>query len=221
MENKFLDDEIELKEINNIKALYYKISYPNKRVNGDPIFIKWLETQKKERGDNGIVSYCKNCNLFFYFMNEKERNETKKICCESYNYGYICKYCKQILFVDSFCCTIGGLIDLIKYNLFNRRYEKEKNYFYDCLKFIPFIFLLILFINVNLAIFGSKRMRINNDEFSSYLGKDSYASNLFIIIAFFLGFLYFFIFIIPCTLLYIIYLLVYLLINLFLYVHNF
>ena len=27
MENKFLDDEIELKEINNIKALYYKISF--------------------------------------------------------------------------------------------------------------------------------------------------------------------------------------------------
>ena len=78
MENKFIEDEIELKEINNIKALYYKVNYLEQKVNEDPVFRRWLESQKKERGENGIVSYCQNCNLFFYFINKNEESELKK-----------------------------------------------------------------------------------------------------------------------------------------------
>ena len=70
MENKLIDDEIELKLIDNIKALLYKINDSKKKVNNDPIIKKWLESQKKERGENGIAAYCIECNLFFYFISK-------------------------------------------------------------------------------------------------------------------------------------------------------
>ena len=54
MESKLIDDEIEITIINGIKALNFVINDPKKKVSYDPVFKKWLETQIRERGDNGI-----------------------------------------------------------------------------------------------------------------------------------------------------------------------
>ena len=102
MENILLDDEIEYKIINNIKALYFEINYPTIKIINQPKFKKWLELQKIERGVNGYVRYCNNCNLFFYFVDKNEERNTK--CCDYHNFGKICNYCGEIYYNYSFCC---------------------------------------------------------------------------------------------------------------------
>ena len=69
MENKLIDDEIEIREINDLKALYYKIKYPEQKINDDPIFKKWISSLKEK---NGLITYCNKCNLFFHLSNEKK-----------------------------------------------------------------------------------------------------------------------------------------------------
>ena len=86
MENKLLDNEIEINNINNIKALVFKINYPTLNFVNHPKFRKWLELQKRERGNNGFIAFCRKCNLFFYFMDEFEEKETKKKCCNDFYY---------------------------------------------------------------------------------------------------------------------------------------
>ena len=72
MENPFIEDKLDIREIFNIKGLYYEVNYEQQKVENDPIFKKWLESQKRERGENGRVFYCRDCKLFYYFINEKE-----------------------------------------------------------------------------------------------------------------------------------------------------
>ena len=205
MENKFIEDEIELKEINNIKALYYKVNYPEQKVNEDPVFRRWLESQKKEKGENGIVSYCQNCNLFFYFINENEENETKRICCNDYFFGHFCNYCDQIIIPDSYCCIRGGIKLLFQDNLLNGKYGYKEEIF-DCIKFIPIIFFFIFFVNISCVLFVNKRRTIKNVIFSSYNLKDSYGTFSFLAICSLISILYYLIFLIFSNILYIIFL---------------
>ncbi len=86
MENPFVEDKLDIREIFNIKGLYYEVNYEQQKVENDPIFKKWLESQKRERGENGRVCYCRGCKLFYYFINEKELTEAKKTC---QNFGYM------------------------------------------------------------------------------------------------------------------------------------
>ena len=78
MENIIIEDEIEYKKINNINALVLKINYPSIKIKSQSNYKTWLEIQKKERGDNGFVSFCRKCNVLFYFISENEENITKK-----------------------------------------------------------------------------------------------------------------------------------------------
>ena len=49
MENKFIEDEIELKEINNIKALYYKVNYLEQKVNEDQYLENGWNHKKRKK----------------------------------------------------------------------------------------------------------------------------------------------------------------------------
>ena len=201
MENLLLDNEIEYKTINHINALFFKINYPTIKIMNQPKIKKWLEFQKIERGNNGFISYCRECNLFFYFMNEKEEDETKGKCCGEYCFGRICNYCGEIYFEDSFCCIINGIIERFKYAIFDGNYTC-KGEIYDKIKLIPFLFIIFCAFNLLFAIFINKRMTINGEIFSSFGEKDDWKVNCVYIFITLLVLLYSLIFMIPFLLLY-------------------
>ena len=205
MENLLLDDEIEYKTINNIKALCFKIDYPTIKIINQPKIKKWLEFQKKERGNNGFISYCRECNLFFYFIDENEEEETKRKCCSDLYYGRICNYCGEIYFFDSQCCLINGIIENFKFTLFDENY-RYKHELYEKLKLIPFLFTFICCLSILFSFFITRRMIINGRIFSCFDEKDNWKKNYSYIIIYILIFLYSLLFMIPYLLLYLFYL---------------
>ena len=206
MENLLLDDEIEYKTINNIKALCFKIDYPTIKIMNQPKIKKWLEFQKKERGNNGFISYCRECNLFFYFIDENEEEETKRKCCINLYYGRICNYCGEIYFEDSFCCIINGIIENFKFTLFDENY-RYKHELYEKLKLIPFLFTIFCCLSLLLAIFIDRRMIINDRIFSSFSEKyNNWKINCTYTFITLLVLLYSLLFMIPYLLLYLFYL---------------
>ena len=50
MEYALVEDAMEIREKFNLKALHYEVNYAKKIVKYEPIFKKWLESQKRERG---------------------------------------------------------------------------------------------------------------------------------------------------------------------------
>ena len=169
MENKLIEDELNYEEINQVKGLKYKLKYSNTKVGEDPIIKKWLSSEKLSKGDNGIVCYCLKCNLFFYFQNENELNETKNKCCDSYEYGYICNFCGKIYFEYSFCCIKNGIKVSCEDFLFNIELNEIHQYFF----FFPIITYIIVLFNLFGALFYFRRTKIDNDDFSSYDQRDS------------------------------------------------
>ena len=201
MENILLDDEFEYKTINNIKGLVFKINYPTIKIKNQPKIKKWIEFQKMERGNNGYVSYCKKCHLFFYFLNEKEEKETKNKCCDDYDFGKICNYCGEIYFDNSLCCLINGIIRALKITLFDEKYVFSDDIF-DKIKLIPFIFIFIFSVSIIFGIFGNRRKTINNNIFSSFSDRDNCQIGTFFIIVLLLVLLHSLIFIVPLLILY-------------------
>ena len=164
MENKLIEDELNYEEINNLKGLKYILQYSNTKVSEDPIIKKWLSSEKLAKGDNGIACYCQKCNLFFYFQNENELNETKKKCCDSLFYGYICKYCGEIFFRNSLCCLKNGMNETFKKFIFTIDFNECSQY----IILFPIITYLIFFISLYGALFYFRRTTVDNNEFSCY-----------------------------------------------------
>ena len=136
MENKLFEDELNYEEIDEVKGLKYKLKYSDTKISEDPIIKKWLSSEKLSKGDNGIVCYCLKCNLFFYFQNENELNDTKKKCCDSYSYGYICNFCGKIFFDNSFCCIKTGFKISYEENLFkNISGNKQQDIFQNAVNY--------------------------------------------------------------------------------------
>jgi hypothetical protein len=169
MENKLIEDELNYEEINKIKGLKYKLKYSDTKISEDTIIKKWLSSEKLSKGDNGIVCYCLKCNLFFYFENENELNDTKKKCCDSYSYGYICNFCGKIFFDNSFCCIKTGFKISYEENLFNIEFNDIRQY----IIFFPIITYIIFLFNLFGALFYFRRTKIDNDDFSSYDQRNS------------------------------------------------
>jgi len=169
MENKLIEDELIYEEINGVKGLKYKLQYSNTKVGKDPIFKKWLSSEKLSKGDNGIVCYCKNCNLFIYLQNKNEINETATKCCNSFGYGYICNYCGEIFFISSLCCIKNGLKNEFEEFIFSIKFNQISEYFI----FFPIITYFIFFLILFSALFYDRKAKIGDDEFSSYSEKDT------------------------------------------------
>ena len=58
MENKLIEDDLTYEEINGVKGLKFKIQYSHTKIDENPIFKKWLSSEKLSKGDNGIACYC-------------------------------------------------------------------------------------------------------------------------------------------------------------------
>ena len=201
MENIIIEDEIEYKKINNINALVLKINYPSIKIKSQSNYKTWLEIQKKERGNNGFVSFCRKCNVLFYFISENEENITKKKCCNDYCYGKICDYCGELYFENSFCCLKNGIIESFKLALFDGNYTCEKDVYYIT-KIIPFMFIVYFSFNLLFGIFMNRRMTINGNMFSSICEKVNRKIDFLFIIIALLVLLYTLLYMIPFLILY-------------------
>ena len=169
MENKLIEDELNYEEINDAKGLKYKLICPDAKVSEDPIIKKWLNLEKISKGDNGIVCYCKKCNLFFYFQNENDLKETKKRCCNSYYYGFICNYCGKIFFTSSLCCLKNAIKVFYEITL----EEIYNNSISLYLMLFPCFSYIIFFGIFNEAPFYGRRTKVENDEFFAYEDKNT------------------------------------------------
>ena len=78
MENILLDDEIEYKTINNIKALVSKVNYPSK-IKDQPQYKKWLEYQKKKEETKDMFLIVKIVIYFFILLMKKKKDKEKII----------------------------------------------------------------------------------------------------------------------------------------------
>ena len=203
MENKFIDEEIEIKEIKGIKALEFKLKYIDQKIIDEPAFKIWLSLEKKEKGENGIIIYCKKCNLFFYLINEKKGKIVPQCCNEEG--GFICNYCGKIYFIDSYCCTKIGIINSFKINLF-QSYENWKCDVFSIMKFIPFCFFFLVYFNISNGIFISKRMKIKKEDFSSFINKEEGGVAPFLLMSSFSCILYSFIYFFNYIIFYMLYL---------------
>ena len=200
MENKLIEDDLTYEEINGVKGLKFKIQYSHTKIDENPIFKKWLSSEKLSKGDNGIACYCINCNLFFYFQNEDELNKTKLKCCHLYNYGYICKYCGEIYLDTSLCCIKNGMKCTFEEVLFGWDF----NYLSQYLALFPIITNFLFFVSLYGALFYFRKTKIDNVEFSSYDNKNTKLKDFSQIVVGLSLFLYSLIYAIPFLILYIV-----------------
>ena len=82
--------------------------------------------------------------IFFFFMNEKEKKEIEKKCCD-FSFGKIYNYCKEIYFGSSFGCIKTSIIESFKLNLFNGKYNYKEE-ICDTIKILFFIFFFYFFL---------------------------------------------------------------------------
>ena len=82
MEVSLIEEEAKIEEVKGHRALKYQVIKNGKNINKVPVYIQWLNSVKIEKGENGIVTYCKKCHLFFYFedMHEKLHEQFHKNC---------------------------------------------------------------------------------------------------------------------------------------------
>ena len=111
-----------------------------------------------------LPAIAKNVIYFFYFQNENELNGTKKKCCDSYSYGYICKYCGKIFYDSSFCCPKNGIKFSFEDVFFNIEFNEIPQYFL----LFPIITFIIFFFSLYGALFYFRRTTVDNNEFSCY-----------------------------------------------------
>ena len=145
---------------------------------------------KAEKGENGIIAYCSNCHLFFYFSTKHEKKYFHHGNCYSEAICEICEHCGELYNEDSICC-FKKIIDMIG--------EMAKELFEDCplyFLFIPFISLFLFFVIIFRNIF-SKRIKKRDDVNYTYHIFDNEDIKIFRIIVFPLCLIYTLVFLIP------------------------
>ena len=201
MENPFIEDKYDKYEITekfNIKALYYEINYAQQKVKYDPIFKKWFESQKKERGENGIAFYSRDSKLFFYLINKEELREAERRYTDT---GELCEFCGEIQY-NYICCIRGGIKEMILEIYLSGDYNCDNDA--DVLKLSPFSFQIYFFFYVSAALFFERRKSTVDNLYDSYLYEKKCLLYFYYTICFFIGLFSCFIFFIPYTLLYVI-----------------
>ena len=117
------------------------MKYNGKNLNNVPVFKHWLDLMKTEKNYEGIICYCVNCCLFFYFRNKAEKRRFRhNNHCLNFEYAEQCEYCGELFLYSSICC-------------YKRALESFKKELYDIIKFecidyilyVPFFSLIYYF----------------------------------------------------------------------------
>ena len=158
MENEMnQDDKVELIIMN---AKYFKLDFPNQNIEGNSLFVKFKKKQLEELGNNSKLFHCSIDNIYFYESKNVCETSTYYIKCPLCN-NYICYFCQRVspkyAYRREICCIKFKLFYLFTKLAFEyiNNYENlspiRKKDFKIVLVvfFIPFLFLLIVFLEVN------------------------------------------------------------------------
>ena len=141
MEINLVDEEPSIIKIGNQKALRYRVKYNGKNIDKIHVYNQWLDLMKTEKEYNGLICYCVNCYLFFYFRNKREKWAFKhNDHCLYIEYAEFCQYCGELYTLSSICCIRKAIK-----NIERELYSSIK---FDCLDYIlyfPFLSLLFYF----------------------------------------------------------------------------
>lgn len=157
MEISLIEEEAKIEEIRGYKALRYEVKNNGKDINKVLVYTQWLNIVKAEKGENGIVTYCTNCHLFFYFSNLSQKHLDTHSNCTYSNYSEFCEYCGELFNENSICC-------------FRKSFEMLKFYYYteffSSFEYWNIFFpTILLFCNISFIfkIIYSKRSRKRDD----------------------------------------------------------
>ena len=159
MEISFEDEDPSIEIINNNKVLHYLVKDNGKNVKKVPVYKQWLDLVKSDHGDDGIICYCVNCHLFFYFENRQEKNLHVHANCYISDLAEFCEYCGELYCLNSICCFRAQL------KIFNRIIYREFHLNReDYLIFMPIIIIMFYFTTFFEAIYYKrwKGQDINN-----------------------------------------------------------
>ena len=177
MEISLVDEDLSIEKIGRHKALKYRVKYNGKNLNNVPVFKHWLDLMKTEKNYEGIICYCVNCCLFFYFRNKAEKRRFRhNDHCLNFEYAEQCEYCGELFLYSSICC-------------YKRALESFKKELYDTIKFecidyilyVPFFSLIYYFARFYYILTGLryKGQDINYKHQSYYLFKNNFVAIIF------------------------------------------
>ena len=134
------DEDHKIRLVNQYEALPYLVKNNGKEIQEKPAFRDWLNSQRGNNEEQGVICYCVTCHLFFYFQNLREKNLFHHENCPSADFAQFCEYCGELYNRDSICCIRQGF-SWIKRNL----YESFEGDCQDCCFVFPFISTIYLF----------------------------------------------------------------------------
>jgi len=180
METSLVDEESSIEIIGNHKALKYRVKYNGKNINNVPAFKHWLYLMKTEKEYDGIICYCVNCFLFFYFKDKGEKKTFKhNEHCLHLDYAEFCEHCGELYIDTSICCFKKGI------NFFKKElYEIIWFECLDCMLYIPFFSLIFYFVRffIILSNLRKKGQDINYKYESAFLLEKNFIFVLLIFI---------------------------------------
>ena len=210
MENTLVEyeDNINSKEIKGITCLHYKLNYKDEIFIKNPIFKKWLNEEKRKKGNNGLLYMCEKYNFFFYFKDKNEYNSFKSGE-TSFNFIEICKYCYQIYYGGYYCCPIKGFKMASTEYLLDGEYTcniMRGDGCLECVKSLPLLFNIVLIGTIYCGFFFQRRLKYQNKELTNYEQRGNKLAKLAFFIACFFFLILSFVYFIQFIFIYFIYL---------------
>ena len=154
-------DDNHIIDLNNPKqSLHYQVINSGKKLKEIPVFKNWLNLQKENNGNEGVICYCSKCKDFYYFSSLAEKSIFHDPQdCPSSDFAQFCEYCGELYNRNSICCIRQG-IAWIKRML----YESFEGDCQDCCFIFPFIstiYLFSVFFHLIMSLRGKKIFDIN------------------------------------------------------------
>lgn len=177
------DENPEIIKIHNTTALRYMVRDNGKNIEKEiPAYRQWYEKVVSEsfEGENGIVCYCKNCRLFFYFDNLRRKNAFEHGNCNPSDFAEFCDNCGELYNKDSICCWKTG-IKMFKRSL----YDSLLGDCQDCCFMFPII-STIYFFSVFYHIITSMRLNIKKGKWNDINFKNEFITSDKLIIMIFI-----------------------------------
>ena len=192
MEISIVDEDAHIEIIQGYKALRYKVQDNGKNINKIPVFQQWLKLMKAEKGENGIIIYCRKCYSFFYLESLRERNGLDHGDCNTLDFTQFCEYCDELFNEESICC-LRQSFDMFK----KTSYEVFFDFFGFCILFVPIITLMWAFFAVFVIIISKRNKKYDDINYIENRPLEIFESFFLYILFFLFAFVYSIAFLVP------------------------
>ena len=192
MEVSLIEEEAKIEIIEGTKALRYKVKSNGKDINNVPVYSQWLRLMKSEKGENGIITYCRKCQTFFYFENLLQKHLMLHDNCTYYDFSEFCEYCGELYNEDSICC-LKKAFDIFKQYIYTVYFDADRYY----ILFLPIFILMWNCLTVFKIIFFKRNKKYCDINFIDIDFLDVKKNIVFFIFMFLFSLFYVVVFIIP------------------------